>query len=134
MMPNKTIYVKDADLPLFEQAQELLGDSVSSMFAEFLRDRVASVTPEERIAELLKQITRARAAVAKEKKLPGFIKAEFGEAQGYAKRALKNLRGGSVREAKALLYAANTYYQGAERDAKDARQLAEKLAAMIGDS
>ena len=31
-MPNKTLYVKDADLPLFEQAQEQLGDSVSSMF------------------------------------------------------------------------------------------------------
>ena len=41
-MPNKTIYVKDTDLPLLEQAQEQLGDSVSSMFAEFLRERVAN--------------------------------------------------------------------------------------------
>ena len=46
-MPNKTIYVKDTDLPLLEQAQEQLGDSVSSMFAEFLRERVAKLTPEE---------------------------------------------------------------------------------------
>ena len=38
MMPNKTIYIKDSDLPLLEQAQKQLGDSVSSMFAEFLRD------------------------------------------------------------------------------------------------
>ena len=30
-MPNKTIYVKDTDLPLFDQAQEQLGESVSSM-------------------------------------------------------------------------------------------------------
>jgi hypothetical protein len=43
-MPNKTIYVKDTDLSLLEQAQEQLGDSVSSMFAEFLRERVAKLT------------------------------------------------------------------------------------------
>ena len=35
-MPNKTIYLREADLPLFEQAQEEFGDSVSSLFAEFL--------------------------------------------------------------------------------------------------
>jgi hypothetical protein len=58
-MPNKTLYVKDADLPLFEQAQEQLGDSVSSMFAEFLRERVAGLTPEEgRILELMNEISR----------------------------------------------------------------------------
>ena len=44
VMPNKTIYVKDTDLPLLEQAQEQLGDSVSSMFAEFLRERVAKLS------------------------------------------------------------------------------------------
>ena len=59
-MPNKTIYVKDADLPLLEQAQEQLGDSVSSMFAQFLRERVATLTPEEtRIVELINKITAA---------------------------------------------------------------------------
>jgi hypothetical protein len=31
-MPNKTIYVKDADVQLLEQAQEQLGESISSMF------------------------------------------------------------------------------------------------------
>jgi hypothetical protein len=60
-MPNKTIYVKDADLPLLEQAQEQLGDSVSSMFAEFLRERVAKLSPEDnRIIELVELYARFR--------------------------------------------------------------------------
>ena len=36
-MPNKTIYVKDSDLKLYEKAQE--SGSVSSLFSEFLRNR-----------------------------------------------------------------------------------------------
>jgi EXLDI family protein len=37
MMPNKTIYVADADLPVFERAQELAGDNLSSTIAKALR-------------------------------------------------------------------------------------------------
>ena len=36
-MPNKTIYVKDEDLGLFEEAEKLGGDSLSSIIAEALR-------------------------------------------------------------------------------------------------
>ena len=36
-MPNKTIYVADADLPLFERAQELAGGNLSSAIAQALR-------------------------------------------------------------------------------------------------
>ena len=80
-MPNKTIYVKDTDLPLLEQAQEQLGDSVSSMFAEFLRERVAKLTPEEnRIIELINEIVMAREAL-RERSLPEFIDGEYAEAQ-----------------------------------------------------
>lgn len=39
-MPNKTIYVREADLPLFEAAQADLGESISALFAEFLRERI----------------------------------------------------------------------------------------------
>src|SRR5882757_6837505 len=100
MMPNKTIYVKDADLPLFEQAQELLGESVSSMFAEFLKERVGKLSPEERMVELLNQISRKRVAVKKERGLPPFIDGIYAEAETYAKKAVKQLRAGDVRRAK----------------------------------
>jgi hypothetical protein len=40
-MPNKTLYVKDSDLPLWERAQKELGESVSSLFVECLRERLA---------------------------------------------------------------------------------------------
>ncbi len=36
-MPNKTIYVADADLPVFEQAQELAGNNLSATIVRALR-------------------------------------------------------------------------------------------------
>ncbi|HET7627938.1 MAG TPA: EXLDI protein [Bacillales bacterium] len=36
-MPNKTIYVTDADLETFERAQELAGDNLSATIAQALR-------------------------------------------------------------------------------------------------
>ncbi|HEX9036130.1 MAG TPA: EXLDI protein [Ktedonobacterales bacterium] len=36
-MPNKTIYVADADLPVFERAQELAGENLSATIAGALR-------------------------------------------------------------------------------------------------
>jgi len=131
-MPNKTLYVRDADVPLFEQAQEQLGDSVSAMFAEFLRDRVARVTPEEsRIIELMEQITRARDAIRKERSLPEFLEHEYTAAEEYAEKALKSFGRGEVRRTKVYFYAANTYRDKADRDVKEARELAEKLAGML---
>lgn len=37
MMPNRTIYVSDADLPVFEEAQRLAGDNLSATIARALR-------------------------------------------------------------------------------------------------
>jgi hypothetical protein len=39
-MPNKTIYVKDSDIPLWERVQTELGSSVSSFFIECLKSRL----------------------------------------------------------------------------------------------
>jgi len=39
-MPNKTIYVKDSDLPLWDRAQRELGGSISSIFVEYLKERL----------------------------------------------------------------------------------------------
>ena len=39
-MPNKTIYVSDRDLPLFEQAQSLAGGSFSAAIAQALKEHV----------------------------------------------------------------------------------------------
>jgi hypothetical protein len=133
-MPNKTIYVKDTDLPLLEQAQEQLGDSVSSMFAEFLRERVARLTPEEnRIIELINEIVTARDALRK-RGLPEFIAGEFAEAQEYAERALKSLRASEISRTKALFWAANAYYDRAKSDANEVATLNEKIAGMLGPS
>ena len=36
-MPNRTIYVTDADIPIFEKAQQLAGDNLSATIAQALR-------------------------------------------------------------------------------------------------
>lgn len=36
-MPNRTIYVSEADLPTFEEAQRLAGDNLSATIAQALR-------------------------------------------------------------------------------------------------
>lgn len=43
-MPNKTIYVRESDLGLWELAQAQLGQSISALFAEFLRERVGKMS------------------------------------------------------------------------------------------
>ena len=133
-MPNKTVYVKDTDLPLLEQAQEQLGDSVSAMFAEFLRERVAKLTPEEnRVIELINEIGMAREAL-RERSLPEFVDGEYAEAQGYAEKALKSFRASEISRTKALFWAANAYYERAKSDANQIGTLNEKIAGMLGAS
>src|SRR5215217_6632010 len=39
-MPNKTIYVSDADLPVFQRAQELVGGNLSAAISQALRRRL----------------------------------------------------------------------------------------------
>jgi hypothetical protein len=132
-MPNKTIYVKDTDLPLLEQAQKQLGDSVSSMFAEFLRERVAKLSPEEnRIIELINQITATREALKRQRDLPEFIEYEHAEAQSYAERALASFRAGEIKRTKVLFWAANAFHVMAQRDAKEVKDLNDKVTEMLG--
>lgn len=132
-MPNKTIYVKDTDLPLLEHAQQQLGDSVSSMFAEFLRERVAQLTPEEnRIIDLINRIRSAREELKAERELPAFLDSEHAEAEKYAEKALRSFRTGEIRQTKALFWAGNAYFDRARRDAKETKELNARIAELLG--
>ena len=51
-MPAKTIYVKEADLPLWEEAREKLGKSVSSILADCLREKLSQHTRESGIESM----------------------------------------------------------------------------------
>ena len=102
------------------------------MFAEFLRDRVANLTPEEgRLITLLNQIRENRETAKKDRALPQFIDSEFAEAEAYADKAMKSFQRGEIRKTKVFFYAANTYRDKAERDIKDARELGGKMAQML---
>jgi hypothetical protein len=39
-MPNKTIYIKESDLSLWGRAQKELGESISSAFVDYLKERL----------------------------------------------------------------------------------------------
>ena len=39
-MPNKTIYIADEDLPVFQKAQEVAGESISKVIAQALRQYI----------------------------------------------------------------------------------------------
>lgn len=39
-MPNKTIYIKESDLPIWDRAQQEIGESVSSVFVDCLKERL----------------------------------------------------------------------------------------------
>src|SRR3712207_5650116 len=41
LMPTKTLYVRDEDVPLWEQAEKLAGGSASALITEVLRNYVA---------------------------------------------------------------------------------------------
>jgi hypothetical protein len=105
------------------------------MFAEFIRERVAKLTPEEsRIIELINQIAARREAVKKERGLPAFLEGVYTEAEQYAAQSLKSLRAGDIRKTKALYWASNAYYELAERDVKQTRELREKIAELLGET
>jgi hypothetical protein len=43
VLANKTLYVRDSDIALWDLAQTLLGESISVLFAEFLRSKLKEV-------------------------------------------------------------------------------------------
>jgi hypothetical protein len=51
-MPNKTIYIKDSDLPLWDRAQKELGESISSAFVDHLKERLETETKRNKRGKL----------------------------------------------------------------------------------
>ena len=75
-MPNKTIYVSDDDLPLYQRAQELAGGSLSAAIVKALRRYIET---EEGKAEGLKEITvRVGAGKGRKQRFVGVQVGEWG--------------------------------------------------------
>jgi hypothetical protein len=58
-MPNKTIYIKNADLPIWDKAQKELGESISSVIIGHLEERLERVDEVRAIDTLLVEINSA---------------------------------------------------------------------------
>ena len=74
MMPNKTIYVSDTDLPIFERAQELAGENLSSTIVQALRNFVNA--HEARIAGFREIVVRVGSGVYTRKQFRGRLLAK----------------------------------------------------------
>ena len=75
-MPNKTIYVSDADLELFRRAQELAGGNLSAAITRALRRSIAA---EEGALEGLQEITvRVGPGRTRTQRFMGVLLAETG--------------------------------------------------------
>ena len=79
-MPNKTIYVSDDDLPLYQRAQELAEGNLSSAIARALR-RFVEVEEERR--EGYDEITvRVGGGVGRKQRFSGVLLGEWGHSTG----------------------------------------------------
>lgn len=75
-MPNKTIYISEADLPLYSRAQELGGGNLSAAIAAALR---RFIDVEEGRLEGLEEITvRVGPGVGRKQRFTGVLLAELG--------------------------------------------------------
>lgn len=79
-MPNKTIYVSEADLNLFEEAKKLAGEALSSVISRALREYVARNTKK---AEGMKEVSLmiGKPSAESEKRFVGQI---VGNWQGFS--------------------------------------------------
>jgi EXLDI family protein len=55
-MPNKTIYVSDTDLPVFDKAQQMAGGNLSSAISQALRRYVEDQMHEELLDERFEEV------------------------------------------------------------------------------
>jgi EXLDI family protein len=80
LVPNKTIYVSDEDMPLFERARELAGGSLSAAIGTALRRYIEA---EEAREEGYEEITvRVGVGVGRKVRFSGVLLVEWGRTAG----------------------------------------------------
>lgn len=78
-MPNKTIYVSEQDVTLFEKAKEIAGEALSSVISIALREYVAK---HEKKAQGMKEIS-VRIGKSEAEREVRFVGVESGKWQGF---------------------------------------------------
>lgn len=79
-MPNKTIYVSEQDVPLFDEAKESAGEALSSVIARALREYVSK---HQKKAQGMKEIS-VKVGSPHSQREQRFIGEEIGEWSGFS--------------------------------------------------
>ena len=95
VMPNKTIYVSDADLPLYQRAQELAGGNLSGVISAALRQYVERA--EARDAGFDEVTLQVGGAVRRQVRFIGTLLGELGRIHGGRLETIAVYRGRSGR-------------------------------------
>ncbi|WP_283137577.1 EXLDI protein [Rhizohabitans arisaemae] len=89
-MPNKTIYVSDEDLPLFQRAQEIAGGKLSTAISAALRRYVEM--EEGRLEGYDEIIVKVGVGTGRKQRFSGVLLGEWGRTQGERMEMLKVYR------------------------------------------
>jgi len=126
-MPNKTIYVKEKDIPYWERAQTERGASISELFAEFLRTRMTEAPQvEKELANLLEEVREEIDALRKQKAPAGLI-GDFKEAEAYIRQVLDAVHTGEMKRARNLWFSAQVCHQYAKRQLVTRKKISQLL-------
>ena len=120
------------DVPA-RRAQDELGKSVSALFAEFLKERLGSVTESEKaVLELIAQIGEERDQATK-RGAGRSVLSQFDEAEAYARRILNLLRAGGFEDARSLWSGAQALFGAARRTSGTFETFSFRLDRVLGN-
>ncbi len=130
-MPNKTIYVREADVPLLEMAANELGESISALFASFLHDRVARMTSQEKeVVQLIKRFKQDGERLAREGTHKEAL-ADLEQAEAYLHKVLEAIRKGDQKTAIDLWCGAKSCHESAHQNHAEYQKIFAKIGIAL---
>jgi hypothetical protein len=129
-MANKTIYVRDADLPLLDAFD---GESISAAFSAFLRERNQRMVPKEKeILQLLASIKEGKIEAEKEGLTVQVDQLKRAEVE--ATKIRDALRANDPRTARLLWFGARSHYSSANNGLRRYRTIVESVSRALRET
>jgi hypothetical protein len=132
MSNQKTIYVKDSDLKLLKKVQEEFGESISSLFADFIRRRGHLTDSERKVLTLLKESREDGKNLKQEGAGRGLV-SDFAQAEAYLLEILKLLKKEDFGAARNLWFGALACHDLAKKQARFYREIKREIEEALAE-